>query len=116
MTLAVAANPLGQMIFSPLIGWWSNKLGSSRLPMLITLAIFTFASGFYSILEILPIESRKMAMLVSRFLVGVSSGNCIYQNLLSKILLLTLFWKYFSPHFSIIQIYLKKYITIGVTT
>lgn len=75
MTLAVAANPLGQMIFSPLIGWWSNKLGSSRLPMLITLAIFTFASGFYSILEILPIESRKMAMLVSRFLVGVSSAN-----------------------------------------
>ncbi|XP_051175017.1 major facilitator superfamily domain-containing protein 8 isoform X2 [Leptopilina boulardi] len=75
MAFAVAANPLGQMIFSPLVGWWSNKLGSSRLPMLITLAIFTFASGLYSILEILPLEGRKSAMLVARFLVGVSSAN-----------------------------------------
>ena len=75
MGFVVAANPLGQMIFSPLVGWWSNKLGTIRLPLLLTLSLFTFASGLYSILEILPMRSRKIWMLLARFLVGVSSGN-----------------------------------------
>ncbi|XP_033220134.1 major facilitator superfamily domain-containing protein 8 isoform X2 [Belonocnema kinseyi] len=75
MGFVVAANPLGQMIFSPLVGWWGNKLGSIRLPLLLTLALFAFASGLYSVLEILPAESRKSCILIARFLVGVSSAN-----------------------------------------
>ena len=70
----VAANPLAQMLFSPLVGWWGDKRGSIRLPLLTTLALFTFASGFYSVLEILP-GDRKMYMVAARFLVGVSSAN-----------------------------------------
>ncbi|XP_012339097.1 major facilitator superfamily domain-containing protein 8 isoform X2 [Apis florea] len=74
MGYVVAANPLGQMLFSPLVGWWGDKRGSIRLPLLSTLALFTFASGLYSILEIVP-GDRKMYMIVARFLVGISSAN-----------------------------------------
>lgn len=73
MGYVVAANPLGQMLFSPLVGWWGNKRGSVRLPLLITLFLFICASAMYSILEILP-GDRKALMASARFLVGVSSG------------------------------------------
>ncbi|XP_043668192.1 major facilitator superfamily domain-containing protein 8 isoform X1 [Vespula pensylvanica] len=74
MGYVVAANPLGQMLFSPLVGWWGNKRGSVRLPLLITLLLFICASAMYSILEILP-GDRKALMASARFLVGVSSAN-----------------------------------------
>ncbi|KOX77961.1 Major facilitator superfamily domain-containing protein 8 [Melipona quadrifasciata] len=74
MGYVVAANPLGQMLFSPLVGWWGDRRGSIRLPLLSTLLLFTFASGLYSVLEIVP-GDRKMYMIVARFLVGVSSAN-----------------------------------------
>ncbi|XP_067612996.1 major facilitator superfamily domain-containing protein 8 isoform X2 [Eurosta solidaginis] len=74
MGVIVAANPLGQMIFSPLFGWWSNKTASIRLPLLCSLALFTFASGLYSSLEMRP-DNVKYWMLISRFLIGVSSAN-----------------------------------------
>ncbi|XP_011135204.1 major facilitator superfamily domain-containing protein 8 [Harpegnathos saltator] len=74
MGYVVAANPLGQMLFSPLVGWWGNKRGSVRLPLLVTLALFTLASAAYSILEVIP-GDRKIYMIVARFFVGVSSAN-----------------------------------------
>lgn len=74
MGWVVAANPLAQTIFSPLVGWWSNKLGSIRLPLLCTLTVFTMASAIYSSLEVLP-SHHKWLMFGSRFLVGVSSAN-----------------------------------------
>ncbi|EDW93740.1 major facilitator superfamily domain-containing protein 8 [Drosophila yakuba] len=74
MGLIVAANPLGQMIFSPIFGWWGNKLGKIRLPLLLSLSLFTLASGIYSSLELRP-DNVKYWMLSSRFLIGVSSAN-----------------------------------------
>ncbi|XP_058129615.1 major facilitator superfamily domain-containing protein 8-like [Anopheles ziemanni] len=70
----VAANPVGQMIFSPLIGWWGNRLGSIRLPLLCSLAMFSIASGIYSCLELFS-SHQKYWMLYSRFLIGVSSSS-----------------------------------------
>ncbi|XP_066596400.1 major facilitator superfamily domain-containing protein 8 [Prorops nasuta] len=74
MGYVVAANPLAQMLFSPLLGWWGNKRGSVRLPLLITLALFTLASALYSMLEILPGDG-KIVMVAARFLVGASAAN-----------------------------------------
>ncbi|KAK5650104.1 hypothetical protein RI129_001133 [Pyrocoelia pectoralis] len=74
MGFVVAANPLGQMLFSPLVGWWANKLGSIRIPVLASLGVFIVSSAIYSSLELFE-EYRKYWMLVSRFLVGVSSAN-----------------------------------------
>lgn len=74
MGYVVAANPLGQMLMSPLMGWWGNRLGTVRQPLLVSLSLFTFSSCLYSCLEIIP-GDRKVNMLVARFLVGVSSGE-----------------------------------------
>ncbi|KAH1022325.1 hypothetical protein HUJ04_011746 [Dendroctonus ponderosae] len=74
MGFIVAANPFGQMIFSPLVGWWSNKLGSIRVPLIVSLLVFTGASAIYSCLELFG-GNVKHWMLWSRFLVGVSSAN-----------------------------------------
>ncbi|XP_062129736.1 major facilitator superfamily domain-containing protein 8 isoform X2 [Drosophila sulfurigaster albostrigata] len=74
MGLIVAANPLAQMIFSPIFGWWGNKLGTIRLPLLISLGLFTIASALYSSLELVG-DNAKYWMLISRFLIGVSSAN-----------------------------------------
>ena len=73
MGLIVAANPFGQMLFSPLFGWWSNKMPSIRIPMLTSVAFYTLASGIYSGLYLIP-SNVKYWMLGARFLVGVSSG------------------------------------------
>ncbi|XP_044259326.1 major facilitator superfamily domain-containing protein 8 isoform X2 [Tribolium madens] len=74
MGYIVAANPFGQMLFSPLVGWWSNRLGSIRVPLLCSLALFTTSSAIYSSLELFN-DYRKHWMLWTRFLVGVSSAN-----------------------------------------
>ncbi|KAK9874783.1 hypothetical protein WA026_005589 [Henosepilachna vigintioctopunctata] len=74
MGYVVAANPLAQMIFSPLAGWWSNRLGSVRIPVVLSLIIFAVSSAMYSSIELLT-DHRKYWMLVSRFLVGISSAN-----------------------------------------
>lgn len=74
MGLVVAANPLGQMIFSPLFGYWQNKSGSMRIPLLCSLTTFSIASAIYSSLELVP-SHVKYWMLGSRFLIGVSSGK-----------------------------------------
>uniref|UniRef100_A0A182SHI1 Major facilitator superfamily (MFS) profile domain-containing protein n=1 Tax=Anopheles maculatus TaxID=74869 RepID=A0A182SHI1_9DIPT len=62
------------MIFSPLVGWWGNRLGSIRLPLLCSLALFSIASGIYACLELFPTH-QKYWMLYSRFLIGVSSSS-----------------------------------------
>ena len=79
MGYVVAANPFGQMLFSPLVGWWGNKIGSVRLPLLATLALFTASSAVYSALEIIP-GDKKAYMITARFFVGVSSGTFHFFN------------------------------------
>ncbi|XP_050512598.1 major facilitator superfamily domain-containing protein 8 [Diabrotica virgifera virgifera] len=74
MGFIIAANPFAQMIFSPLVGWWTNRLGSIRLPLISSLTVFMISSAIYSCLEIFP-SHRKHWMLWSRFLVGVSSAS-----------------------------------------
>ncbi|XP_046397086.1 major facilitator superfamily domain-containing protein 8 [Ischnura elegans] len=74
MGYVVAANPFAQMLFSPLVGWWGNRLGSIRLPVMASLGVFTAASAGYSLLEVFP-SHRKYWMVATRFLVGMSSAN-----------------------------------------
>ncbi|CAO1437512.1 unnamed protein product [Diamesa tonsa] len=74
MGFIVAANPLGQMIFSPFVGWWANKLPSIRLPLLVSMAIFSMSSALYSSLDLLK-DDVKYWMFIARFMVGVSSAN-----------------------------------------
>lgn len=74
MGYIVGANPFGQMIFSPLIGWWGNRIVSIRLPLMFSLTLFILSSACYSMLEIFP-SHHKYWMLGARFFVGVSSAS-----------------------------------------
>ncbi|XP_028156741.1 major facilitator superfamily domain-containing protein 8, partial [Ostrinia furnacalis] len=72
--LAVGANPLGQLLFSPLLGLWANRAASARAPLLATLALFVLASALYANLHLTRPYARYW-MVLARFLVGVSSAN-----------------------------------------
>lgn len=74
MGFVVAANPLGQMLFSPLFGWWSNRMKSIRSPLMASMAIFCISSAIYSTLDLFT-SHVKYWMFIARFLVGVSSAN-----------------------------------------
>ncbi|KAL1138471.1 hypothetical protein AAG570_008534 [Ranatra chinensis] len=74
MGYVVAANPFAQMLFSPVAGWWANKLGAVRWPLITSVVVFILSSSLYSILELF-ISYRRYWMLLSRFFVGVSSAN-----------------------------------------
>jgi ceroid-lipofuscinosis MFS transporter 7 len=74
MGFIVAANPLGQFIFSPIFGWWANKAHSIRTPFVVSLLVFIIFSGVYSSLDIVE-HHVKYYMALARFFVGVSSAN-----------------------------------------
>ncbi|XP_047495157.1 major facilitator superfamily domain-containing protein 8-like [Penaeus chinensis] len=74
----VAANPFGQMIASPLLGLWGNKSGSIRWACITTVIVFILGNAMYSMLHLfqgLSYLSSFYAMIVSRFIVGISSAN-----------------------------------------
>lgn len=70
----IAANPLGQMIASPLLGLWGNKAGSNRGAFLATILLFIVGNILYAVLSVFGSAARGI-MIFSRFLVGVSSAN-----------------------------------------
>lgn len=74
MGIIVAANPLGQSIFSQIFGWWANKASSVRTPFIVSMIIFCLASAMYSCLDIVE-NNVKYWMVFARFFVGVSSAN-----------------------------------------
>lgn len=74
MGITVAGHPLGQMIFSPLIGWWSNRSKTIILPLQVCMVLFTVSNIWYSLLE-LTTGPRKYYMLLTRFCTGVSSSS-----------------------------------------
>lgn len=72
--MIVAANPLGLFIFSPLIGLWTNKTISIRIPVIATLIIFIVSNALYSSLDLIT-YGVKYWMLIIRFFTGVASAN-----------------------------------------
>jgi MFS family permease len=48
----VAANPLGQFIVSPLLGYWANKSPSIRSSIIASLIVFIISSAFYASLNL----------------------------------------------------------------
>lgn len=76
MGFVVAAHPFSQMLFSPLVGLWGNKLGKIRIPLITTIVVFIFASSIYSSIEVFD-NYRKYWILFARFLVGGSAGKYI---------------------------------------
>ncbi|KAK5848409.1 hypothetical protein PBY51_006026 [Eleginops maclovinus] len=69
----VAAYSLGQMLASPLFGFWSNHR-SRREPLVCSILINVLANIYYAY-AYLPPSHNKLHVLVSRALVGFGAGN-----------------------------------------
>ena len=72
----VALNPIGQVIFSPILGWLSDRLNGVRWIGIGTSVVFIIANILYAILSVFPTnDGRYAALLISRFLTGATSGE-----------------------------------------
>lgn len=70
---AFAVPPLGQLIFSPLFGWWTNKQSSIRKPLVLLVVIFTIANVLYALIEEFQ-DHRKYILLAARGIVGIATS------------------------------------------
>ena len=80
----MAADALAQLIFAPVIGYVADYFATIR-PVIITCSIiFSFGNLMYSMISLIPQsfgnlkQARFVAMLVSRFIVGIGSGILDY--------------------------------------
>ncbi|XP_071529822.1 major facilitator superfamily domain-containing protein 8-like [Panulirus ornatus] len=74
----IASNPLGQMVSAPLLGLWGNKVGKIRGACLTTVFFFIVGNAMYALISAfqgLGDWACFYAMIISRFIVGVSSAN-----------------------------------------
>jgi len=75
----VAINPIGQFLFSPLLGWLSSKIGSIRITCIVTCLLYIIGNIIYSCLSLIPDSSngwyRAGVMLFGRLLVGIGTSN-----------------------------------------
>lgn len=69
----VAAYSLGQMVASPMFGWWSNHR-PRREPLVCSIFINLSANIYYAYVY-LPKTNNKFHMLMSRAFVGFGAGN-----------------------------------------
>lgn len=69
----VAAYSLGQMVASPIFGWWSNYR-PRREPLVCSIFINLSANIYYAY-AYLPKTNNKFHMLISRAFVGFGAGN-----------------------------------------
>ncbi|KAB7501031.1 Major facilitator superfamily domain-containing protein 8 [Armadillidium nasatum] len=73
----VGANPLGQLIFSPIVGYLGNRLGKIRYVCYVTVVFFVIGNVIYALLPYMDFSENSVyiIMICSRFLVGISSSN-----------------------------------------
>lgn len=72
----VAAYSLGQMVASPLFGWWSNHR-PRREPLVCSIFI-NLAANIYYAYAYLPKTNNKYHLLMSRAFVGFGAGIWLF--------------------------------------
>ncbi|XP_050415718.1 major facilitator superfamily domain-containing protein 8 isoform X2 [Patella vulgata] len=70
----VAGYSLGQLVASPLFGFWSNRFNTTRWPLLLSIGINIVANIMYAYIESFP-DTRQYYLLLARALVGFGAGN-----------------------------------------
>ncbi|TKR73211.1 hypothetical protein L596_020549 [Steinernema carpocapsae] len=73
-SVIIAVYSIGQMLASPLFGYWSNRTKTIRFPMAVGTVLMTLGNLLYFLVELLP-SNRRYAILVARFIIGMGSGN-----------------------------------------
>lgn len=77
--LFIAAQPLAQLFFSPLMGFLANKIGSIRYLSMTSTLILAGGFSFYACISAMP-EPRRWYLFASRFLIGAAGGIIIISN------------------------------------
>ncbi|CAD5229690.1 unnamed protein product [Bursaphelenchus okinawaensis] len=71
----IAIYPLGQIISSPLIGYWSNRIQCVKIPIALCLTVSMFGDILYLSASHLDISSyRKYMILMSRGVIGLGAS------------------------------------------
>ncbi|KAI6235479.1 MFS domain-containing protein [Aphelenchoides besseyi] len=73
--IIMGVSGLGEAIGAPLFGYWLNRSGRLKFPVITSFCISMVANLSYAGLNAVPIELMSFAILVSRFLAGAGSGN-----------------------------------------
>ncbi len=73
MGWVIAAQPVGQLLSSPFVGWLGNKFGSVRWLCMTTGLLNMIGFVLYAVLGDLP-QPRRYWMIFARFIVGVAAG------------------------------------------
>ncbi|KAF7635502.1 hypothetical protein Mgra_00005041 [Meloidogyne graminicola] len=67
----IAMYSLSQIIASPILGFWSNRIEKLKPPLIIC-NILMFAGNFiYCFVELFPMEMTRYVLLISRFIAGI---------------------------------------------
>ncbi|XP_049544774.1 major facilitator superfamily domain-containing protein 8-like isoform X2 [Anopheles darlingi] len=74
LSVLFAAPPGGQLLFSPLIGWCSNRMSSVRILFVLLTALYIFSNALYSVIELFCVPQRKYIMLIARFGFGIATS------------------------------------------
>nr|XP_029731760.1 major facilitator superfamily domain-containing protein 8-like [Aedes albopictus] len=84
LTYVFAIPSVLQLVFSPLFGWWNNRLKSIRLPIVFFLVTFILGHVLYATIEQINFHGKHM-LLLSRGLIGMSTVACtIYRAYMSS--------------------------------
>jgi len=70
----VAANPVGQLLSAPLVGWLSSRWNSVRWLCMATSLLNSVGFMIYASLSVMP-GDQKYWMIFSRFIIGVAGGS-----------------------------------------
>lgn len=73
-----------QLVFSPLFGWWTNRISSTRIPIIVSLVAFIIGHVLYAMVEDIP-SHRKEILLLSRAIAGLATiTSTIYRAYISS--------------------------------
>ncbi|KAL3123270.1 hypothetical protein niasHT_006813 [Heterodera trifolii] len=73
--IIVGCFSLMQMIFSPLMGIWADRIGQLRVPLLVCNAMMLIGNVLYVVIEWFPVEWMKHVMLLSRLVAGIGPAQ-----------------------------------------
>ncbi|EAT38954.1 AAEL009197-PA [Aedes aegypti] len=84
LTYLFAMPSIMQLVFSPIFGWWTNRISSTRIPIIVSLVAFIVGHVLYAMVEDIP-SHRKEILLLSRAIAGLATiTSTIYRAYISS--------------------------------
>ncbi|CAD5233653.1 unnamed protein product [Bursaphelenchus xylophilus] len=71
---AASFYPLGQILFSPVFGWWSNHIKSIKIPLIVAMSVECLGNVVYIFMQTSP-SAAKWMFMGARFICGIGTSN-----------------------------------------